>query len=86
MTSKVAKKIALSILCNFSDYTCHEGSVIDVDVHMVVMKCTCTLVGEQNSMADPLRRMVRDWNILYQSSVFPNQYRVKSIYVSFFYF
>ena len=37
MTSKVAKKIALSILWTVRDYTCHEGSVIDVVVHMVVM-------------------------------------------------
>ena len=40
VTSKVAKKIALSILYNFRDYTCHEGSVVEVVVHMVVMKCS----------------------------------------------
>ena len=40
MTSKVAKKIALSIVCDFRAYTCHEGSVIDVVVHMVVMVCS----------------------------------------------
>ena len=37
MTSKVAKKIALSILLDSWRFTCLEGSVIGFVVHMVVV-------------------------------------------------
>ena len=67
MTSKVAKKIALSIVCDFRDYTCHEGSVIEVVVHMVVMKCSWRADLNGGPFAEDGPTICT-----YQSSVFPS--------------
>ena len=80
MTSKVAKKIALSILCDFRGYTCHQGSAINVVFTWWFMKCSwrADLNGGPFAEDGP--------ELEYFVPIIPNQYRVKYIYVRSFSF
>ena len=55
MTSKVAKKIALSISKELCRFTCLEGSVIGVAVHIMLMEFGWRRVRRQSYICGPTR-------------------------------